>query len=73
MAVTAKKEHIHIICEGCQLEQVKSFKYLGAIFTERGEISDEIRTHLGMARVVIQSLTRLWKDRSLCQDLKLRL
>ena len=62
MAVTAQKEHSHITCQGCQLEQVKRFKYLGAIFTERADSSEEIRTRLGMARGVVQSLTPIWKD-----------
>jgi len=73
MAVTAQKQHIHITRQGCKLEQVERFKYLGAIFTERADSSEEIRTRLGMARGVIQSLTPLWKDRSLCKYLKLRL
>jgi len=50
MAITAQKEHIHITCQGCRLEQVERFKYLGAIFTDRGDSNEEIRTRLGMAR-----------------------
>ena len=64
MAITAYKEHIHT-CHGCRLEQVEHFKYLGAIFNERADSSEEIRTRLGMDRGVVQSLTPLWKDRSL--------
>jgi len=73
MEVTAQKEHIHITCQGCQLEQVERFKYFGAIFTKRADSSEEIRIHLGMAGGVEQSLTPLWKDRSLCKYIKLRL
>jgi len=38
MAITAQKEHIHIMCQGCQLEQMERFKYLGTIFTEMGVV-----------------------------------
>ena len=57
MAVTTQKEHIHITYQGCQLEQVERFKYLGTIFTERADSSKEICTRLGMVRGIIQSVT----------------
>jgi len=31
------KEQIAIICQGKELEQVETFKYLGAIITENGD------------------------------------
>jgi len=39
--------HPHYACQSCRLEQVERFMYLGAIFTERGDSNEEIRTHLG--------------------------
>ena len=60
-------------CSGDQLEQVDSFRYLGAMITSSGECSTEIRARLGMARSATSSLTTLWKDRSLSNEMKMRL
>jgi len=59
------KEQIAIIRQGKELEQVETFKYLGAIITEYGDCSKEIQTRLGAARGAVRSLDSLWKDRSL--------
>jgi len=37
------KEQIVIICQGKELEQVETFKYLGSIITENGDCSKEIQ------------------------------
>ena len=65
MTITLQKEQITIICQGEELEQVETFKYLGAIITENGDCSKEIRARLGAARGAVRSLDSLWKDRSL--------
>ena len=68
MAVTAEKEHVHVtgMCQGCQPKQMQRFNYLGAIFTEMGDSNDEICTRSGMEKGVVQSITPLWKNISLC-------
>jgi len=67
------KEQIAIICQGKELEQVETFKYLGAIITENGDCSKEIQARLGAARGAVRSLDSLWKDRSLHVKVKQRL
>jgi len=68
-----KKEQIVIICQGQELEQVETCKYLGAIITENGDCSKEIQARLGAARGALRSLDSLWKDRSLHVKVKQRL
>jgi len=60
-----QKEQITIIRQGKELEQVETFKYLGAIITENGDCSKEIQARLGAATGAVRSLDSLWKDRSL--------
>ena len=67
------KEQIAIICQGKELEQVETFKYLGAIITENGDCSKEIQARLGAARGAVRSPDSLWKDRSLHVKVKQRL
>ena len=62
-----------IVCNGEVLEQVNSFRYLGAIITSTGDCSVEIRSRLGSAKSAITSLNSLWKDRALSKELKVRL
>ena len=68
-----KKEQIVIICQGQELEQVETFKYLDAIITENDDCSKEIQARLGAARGAERSLHSLWKDRSLHVKVKQRL
>ena len=75
MVVSKEKITVHITCNGThlELEQVDSFRYLGAIVCESGECSTEIRARLGMARSTIKSLECFWKSRSLSLEIKKRL
>ena len=60
-------------CNGEVLDQVDSFRYLGALITSTGDCSTEIRSRLGKARTMLTSLNSLWKDRALNSDTKGRL
>jgi NADPH:quinone reductase-like Zn-dependent oxidoreductase len=53
MVVSRNREKIVITCNGGILEQVESFRYLGAIVEESGDGSREIRARLGMARTAM--------------------
>ena len=70
MAITPQKGQITIICQGKELEQVETFKHLGAVIAENGDCSKEIQARLGTARGAVRSLDSLWKDRSL--DIKVK-
>ena len=73
MTITPQKQQITIICQGKELEQVETFKYLGAIITENGDCSKEMQARLGAARGAVRSLDSLRKDRSLHVKVKHRL
>jgi len=64
---------VNIVCNGTPLEQVDTFRNLGAIMTDDGNCSKEIMTRLAIARAVIKSLECIWKDRALSQQMKLRI
>jgi len=64
---------LKIVCNGEVLEQVNTFRYLGAIITSTGDCIVEIRSRLGSARSAITSLNSMWKDRALSKELKARL
>src|SRR6218665_2163397 len=55
MVVSRTCEKITITCNGGNLEQVESFRYLGAIGEEKGDGGKEIRARLGRARTVMGS------------------
>ena len=73
MTITLQKEQITIICQGKELEQVETFKYLGAIITENGDCSKEMQARLEAAGGAVRPLDSLWKDRSLHAKVKQRL
>ena len=41
---------VNILIDGQQVEQVKEFKYLGALITEDGKCEKEVRVRIGMAK-----------------------
>jgi len=73
MVVDREHERINIKCNGAVLEQVESFRYLGAVIEHSGDGGREIRARLGMARTTMNSLAVIWRDRALGTMLKLRL
>ena len=60
-------------CNGEAIEQVESFRYLGAVITSTGHCSVEIRSRLGIARSALTSMNNLWKDRALNSGTQTRL
>ena len=67
MAITPQKKRITISDQGNVLEQVETFKYLGAIIAENGECSTENprETWDSKRNSEIPNIDSLWKDRSL--------
>jgi len=48
-----------ICIDGCQVEGVNSFKYLGASFLPTGQVVDEIKTRINKARTVFVQLSKV--------------
>ncbi|KAI8507539.1 hypothetical protein Bbelb_149190 [Branchiostoma belcheri] len=72
MAATKQPTVLRIFCQGVQLEQVSTFKYLGAIIDETAGSSREVSARLGAARTALSSLDVIWKDRVLKMSTKMR-
>ena len=63
----------HIIMNGETLEQVDSFKYLGALITEDGKSTIEIRARLAIALSAMSRLSKMWKSQRISIATKIRL
>ena len=55
------------------LENVEDFKYLGSIKSHDGSCNKDIRTRLGMAKHRMTQLNKLWKNRGIPLDLKVKI
>ena len=56
---------------GCEV--VKSYVYLGSTITNAGGCEDEIRRRCAMTRSSVEKLTKIWKDRRITRNTKVRL
>ena len=56
---------------GCEV--VPKFVYLGAVFSNDGGSSDEIRRPIQPTKIAMSRLTRIWTDRQISNNTKMRL
>ena len=56
-----------------QLEEVKNFKYLGAILSADGGCEAEIRARIGTAMAAMARLNRIWSSKNISLPTKLKL
>ena len=56
---------------GEDIEEVKSFVYLGSTITTQANCMDEVNKRLCMARSTVQKMTSIWKSRAVTKELKL--
>ena len=63
----------NITMQGEQLEEVDSFKYLGAILTKDGRSTSEIRTRIAMAANALARLDEIWKSKEIWFPTKFKL
>jgi len=57
---TPKTEKVKI--DGQDIEEVESFVYLGANFSNEGGTENDIKARLGKARVAYNKLDKFWKN-----------
>jgi hypothetical protein len=50
---------VNIVIDGDKVEQVPTFKYLGALVTERGTCIEEVKARIGTAKVAFDKLKEL--------------
>ena len=55
------------------IEVVKTFKLLGSIIEEEGTCGSELARRLALGRAAMTGLTKVWKDRGLQVETKVRL
>ena len=60
------------ILNGEELEEVKSFVYLGSLINTEVSCMPEVNRRLCMARSTIENMTIIWKSQEICKSLKLR-
>jgi len=58
MVTSEGKDHT-FTCNAEAVDQVESFRYLGAVITSTGDCSVEIRSRLGIARSALTSMNNL--------------
>lgn len=56
---------------GCEV--VKSYVYLGSTITNTGGCEDEIRRRCAVTRSSVEKLSKIWKDRRITRNTKIRL
>ena len=74
--VITKSETIPVCClrNGTDnIEQLSSFKYLGAYITSDSRCKKEIRVRIGLAKDAFNRLGHIFKDRKLSVNIKIRL
>ena len=59
--------------DGQEVEKISDFNFLGAVITNEGGCSIEIRRRTAMARSEMIKLSNIWKDRGITKNTKTRL
>lgn len=59
--------------DGKEIEDVKSFTYLGSILTTTGGTNEDIRRRLGLAKMTYNKLTPIWNNGQISKRTKFRL
>ena len=66
-------EDFEITLEEETVEVVKEFKYLGALITNNYDDTKEVRRRIAIEQNPTISLNKIWKDKSISKDTKIRL
>ena len=65
MKVTQEPNDRNLIVNNQVVESVEVFNYLGALFTNKVDDTNEVRRRIAMAKKAMVALTSIWKDRSI--------
>ena len=73
MVVSREEERVvSLVIDGQKVEQVKSFKYLGAIVKDNASCVEDVKARIGMAKVAFNQIKEL-VTKGLKKDLKKRM
>ena len=73
MVVDKNRTYDQFILNGEELEEVKSFVYLGSLINTEVSCTPEVSRILCMVRSTIENMTTIWKSQAICKSLKLRI
>ncbi|VDP34347.1 unnamed protein product [Schistosoma mattheei] len=62
-----------ITLDGEDLEDVKTFTYLGSIIDEHGESDADVKARIGKARIAYLQLQNIWNSKQLSNNTKVRI
>ena len=71
--VNAENKKANIIMNGEHLEEVDTFKYLGATITKDGRSTSEVKTRLAIATSSMARLLKIWKSKEISFTSKFKL
>ena len=67
---TERREHLNLSLNEEVLEEVDSFKYLGAIVGKNGGVTEDVKSRVNEGAKVSGAMNRIWKARSLSINVK---
>ena len=73
MRKEAQEELTHVICEGKEIENVWTFKYLGSRFQADGDQIADIKARIASAATTAGKMRHIWSSMSVPLRLKLRI
>ena len=73
MVVGYENANVSIDVDGETRDKVNSLKYIGAIKTNTGSCSEDIKARIGRAKKATMELDTIWKDRGIRKELKMKL
>jgi exonuclease III len=73
MIIDRRNENLPAEPQVAGFDTVSSFVYLGSLLSSTGGSSGEIKRRLAMARSATSNLAKIWKNRSITKNTKLRL
>ena len=62
-----------MVCEGEEIENVWTFKYLGSIFRADGDQTTDIKARIAAATTVAGKMRNIWASSTIQLGLKLRI
>ena len=71
--VMATEQMRAIFMNGQDIEVVREFNFLGSLITDTGGSESEIKKRLTLGKAAMNALSRIWKDRGLSVQTKLRI
>lgn len=58
---------------GHEIDVVSDFNFLGSLITNRGGRENKVKRRLTLSKVAMNVLSRIWRDRGLSAQTKLRI